>query len=588
MPTTLSRILMTIPVALCSNLALGADPLNLEFDQGVSSWRVVVDGVMGGRSTGRVTTSEPGILRFSGDLSLENNGGFSQVRTAVAQGSFESAQGIEMRVRGDGRSYLFDIRASNVRMMAGGFQSAFETTDGTWTTIRIPFDGFRLVSFGRTVPNPPALDLNRIESIGVTLADKGEGGFRLEIDSIKAYGGDTAPDSTSGNDLATVAKAAGLNTLLALIEAAQLELPTGEPITIFAPTDEAFAALPEATVVELLKPANRETLRTILKHHVSQSGLASAELLTRRSVSTLSGQRVGVDGSTQINIGNARVLAVDVPFGGGVVHVIDSVLMPELNSIGAIAAETESLSTLAAAVAAAGLSDQLGVENGPWTVFAPVNSAFDSLPSGTVEKLLQPENIAGLIEILGLHLVPGRIYANELLTAESTQSFFGNTINFELQGGEVTIDGARIVASDIEAANGVVHLIDRVILPAPSTETAAEASVSVQMRAQAAELCELAINRGAPLFNAGQPAGCAAVYEMAIESIVRLGSGSLDRGSVQVLEMALAEADIENNPTERAWIYRRAIDRVYTSFRAASPATTSPAATSIDRTASNR
>lgn len=132
-------------------------PVNLEFDAGVAGWRTVLDGVIGAIHRRLVTQPEAGILRFSGELSLENNGGFSQTQTTVPEALLKDAIGIEARVRGDGRTYQFDVRCSDVRMMAGSFQTKFDTVAGEWVTLRLPFEDFRLYSFGRLVPNAPKL-----------------------------------------------------------------------------------------------------------------------------------------------------------------------------------------------------------------------------------------------------------------------------------------------------------------------------------------------------------------------------------------------------------------------------------------------
>lgn len=552
---TLAHVL-TLSALLSGPAAAAPDGLHLGFDDGVDGWQVVVDGVMGGRSSGRVSLAEPGVMLFAGDLSLENNGGFSQARTSVPGDAFAGAEGVEIRVRGDGRKYNFDIRCSNVRMMAGGFQQQFDTEDGAWTTVRLPFDGFRLYSFGRRVAGAPALEPTRIESLGVTLADKVAGPFRLEIDSIRAYGGESEEAPPPGGDLATVARGAGLNTLLELVAAAGLELPDGQRVTILAPTDAAFAALPAETLRKLRTPEGLQTLRTILAYHAAVPAYTSADLLSRRSVQTLNGQRVAIEAAGPVRIGGAGIVAVDVPFDGGVVHVIDRVLMPDLESIAQKAAATESLSTLASAVAAAGLGDQLGAENGPFTVFAPVNSAFERLSSAELQALLQPENRRRLVEILGLHVVPGRLYASDLLAARQAQTFFGESIEFALDGGRLRVGDAALLAADIEAANGVVHLIDTVLLP----DASAPDAISAEACAEGVRLCELAIGRGVPLFNAGQAGACAAVYEVAIEALLGLGGEALGRDVVRRLEMSLAEAETQHTSTERAWTYRRAID----------------------------
>lgn len=129
-----------------------------------------------------------------------------------------------------------------------------------------------------------------------------------------------------------------------------------------------------------------------------------------------------------------------------------------------LAAETEALSTLFAAVEAAGLAETLQSE-GPFTVFAPTNEAFAALPEGTLESLLLEENRDMLVEILTYHVVPGKVMSDDLsddMTAETVQ---GSSVSLSVSNYGVRVDDASVTAADIEAANGVVHLIDAVILP---------------------------------------------------------------------------------------------------------------------------
>ncbi|MDF1810246.1 MAG: CIA30 family protein [Phycisphaerales bacterium] len=526
------------------------------------SWRVVLDGVMGGRSSGRIRESATGTVVFSGDLSLENNGGFSQIRKNIDVGSLQNQDGIEIRVLGDGRTYQFDIRVSNVRLMAGGFQSTFETIRDEWQTIRIPFSDFRLYSFGRQVPRAPEMDPAKIESIGMTLSDKNPGGFQIEIKSIRSYNEDDITSNTiesdSNGSLGEVAESAGLNTLLNLVTLSGLSLPEGEQYTIFAPTDKSFAALSEKTLALLTSEEGKPILKSILSYHIVAGELRSSDLLNRRTSSTLNGQTLQYDTDGGITVSGASVQVVDVPFNGGVVHVIDSVLIPESKSIIELALETHSLSTLVTAITAAGIADQIGSENGPFTVFAPVNSAFASLPEGVLEGLLESTNRTSLIDTLGLHIVPGRVMSNQLLNTKRARSFFGNTIEFGLSKGQLQVQGASIIKADIQAANGVIHFIDKVITKSESPKI-----INVSMNKEAIRIYELAINRGVPLYNEGQESACASVYEIAIESLIALGSDTLDRRVIERLEMGLAEAESENADAERAWIYRRALDSAY-------------------------
>lgn len=120
--------------------------------------------------------------------------------------------------------------------------------------------------------------------------------------------------------------------------------------------------------------------------------------------------------------------------------------------------------TLAAALKSANLVDTLKGE-GPFTVFAPTDAAFAKLPEGTLENLLKPENRDQLIAILTYHVVPGEVYAADVLRMTSATTVNGSDITIEADKGAVRIDGANVVQADISASNGVIHVIDAVILP---------------------------------------------------------------------------------------------------------------------------
>jgi uncharacterized surface protein with fasciclin (FAS1) repeats len=129
------------------------------------------------------------------------------------------------------------------------------------------------------------------------------------------------------------------------------------------------------------------------------------------------------------------------------------------------AAGAEGFTTLVEAVKAAGLVETLKGE-GPYTVFAPTDEAFDALPEGTVETLLMPKNKDQLVAILTYHVVPGKVMSSDLtgkaLEAETVQ---GESVEIDATGSEVTVDQATVTTADIEASNGVIHVIDKVILP---------------------------------------------------------------------------------------------------------------------------
>ncbi len=129
------------------------------------------------------------------------------------------------------------------------------------------------------------------------------------------------------------------------------------------------------------------------------------------------------------------------------------------------AAANEQFSTLVAAVKAADLAGVLSGE-GPFTVFAPTNAAFAKLPAGTVDSLLLPENKDRLAAILTYHVVPGVIHAKDVAGTSQVKTVEGSELEVTRAGDTVTINGAKVVTADIEASNGVIHVIDSVILPA--------------------------------------------------------------------------------------------------------------------------
>lgn len=128
----------------------------------------------------------------------------------------------------------------------------------------------------------------------------------------------------------------------------------------------------------------------------------------------------------------------------------------------AVAAGT--FNTLAKALQAAGLVETLK-GNGPFTVFAPTDSAFAKLPAGTLESLLKPENKQKLQRILTYHVVPGKVMAADVVKLNQAKAVSGDTIAVAAKGGSVTVDAARVTQADVPASNGVIHVIDAVILP---------------------------------------------------------------------------------------------------------------------------
>jgi transforming growth factor-beta-induced protein len=253
------------------------------------------------------------------------------------------------------------------------------------------------------------------------------------------------------------------STLVTAVQAAGLvDALKGEgPLTVFAPTDDAFAALPEGTLDRLL--IDIPALTDILLYHVLEGKVMAADVLELSQAQTLQGQYVDVrvvDGKVYID--DAEVLVTDIETSNGVIHVIDSVILPESRDIVDIAVEDGRFKTLVAAVQAAGLVDALKGE-GPLTVFAPTDDAFAALPEGTVEGLL--EDLPALSNILLYHVLEGKYMAADVLGMSQAMTLQGQNVAFSADMGNVMIDNAEIILTDIEASNGVIHVIDAVILP---------------------------------------------------------------------------------------------------------------------------
>lgn len=266
---------------------------------------------------------------------------------------------------------------------------------------------------------------------------------------------DTAVAAGQFNTLATALKAAGL-----------VETLQGPgPFTVFAPTDAAFAKLPKGTIEGLLDPKTKSTLSSILTYHVVPGSVKAEQVLKLKTAPTVNGQRIDIAvDDNGVSIEGVRVTKTDIVCSNGVIHVIDAVLMPETKTIVGVANSAGSFKTLLAAATAAGLVPALEGE-GPFTILAPTDEAFAKLPAGTVETLIKPENKEKLASILKYHVIPGRFYADQVLKLEKAPTLLGREVAIKVEGRKVMVGGATVTKTDIEAKNGVVHVIDSVILP---------------------------------------------------------------------------------------------------------------------------
>ncbi|MCB9876218.1 MAG: fasciclin domain-containing protein [Planctomycetes bacterium] len=291
-------------------------------------------------------------------------------------------------------------------------------------------------------------------------------GCALALPMLAQHTTDAAHKGEPKDIVATAAAAGSFQTLLAAAKAAGLvETLQGKgPLTVFAPTDEAFAKLGKDTIAGLLKPENKTKLVSILTYHVVAGELPAAKVVKAKSLDTVQGSPLAVVvGDAGVKIGDATVTATDVHASNGVIHVIDSVLLPPANLV-ATAAKAGKFKTLLKAATAAGLAETLA-EGGPFTVFAPTDEAFAELDQDTLASLLKPENKEKLAAILKLHVVAGRMPAADVVKMKNMKSLLGQEVAVHVEDGKVTVGGANVIATDVFAGNGVVHVIDRVLLP---------------------------------------------------------------------------------------------------------------------------
>lgn len=177
------RILFLITLlALLFTTATATDLFEFT-EESTLRWGSVDDSVMGGISDSQMSYVGNGIAKFSGNLSLENNGGFASVREADYVYNLSKFEGIELRVKGNGKDYQFRMQ-TNIRRIS--YTQHFETSD-VWTVVKLPFTDFEATFFGRMLPDAPELNTEFLRTLTFMLSDKQEGDFELLVDSIKVY-----------------------------------------------------------------------------------------------------------------------------------------------------------------------------------------------------------------------------------------------------------------------------------------------------------------------------------------------------------------------------------------------------------------
>jgi transforming growth factor-beta-induced protein len=266
-----------------------------------------------------------------------------------------------------------------------------------------------------------------------------------------------------------------LSTLVAVLTAADLlnTLNGTGSFTVFAPNDAAFKKLPNGTVEDLLKPANKEKLSNILKYHVIGKRVTSGDINNMTlpaQVETLFGLRSIVDkNGNAVKVNDATVIVADLSSTNGIIHIIDTVLLPPTDIVGT--AISANFTILVEAIRAANLTETLKGA-GPFTVFAPTDAAFGKLAEEELADLLKPENKAKLTGILQYHVVGSLVTTgaiNRMTPPAKVEMLGGGTVTVTKDGDKVKVNGATVTTADVFNANGIIHMIDTVLMPASSS-----------------------------------------------------------------------------------------------------------------------
>ena len=291
------------------------------------------------------------------------------------------------------------------------------------------------------------------------------GGVAYAGECCGGCGGEAKMKAASGDIVDTAVKAGSFNTLVKAVQAAGLvETLKGEgPFTVFAPTDAAFAAIPADTLNALL--GDKEALTNVLTYHVVAGKVPASKATKLSWADMVNGQAARItmkDGAAFID--NAKIIKTDIKTSNGIIHVIDAVILPRKDIVDT-AVSAGSFKTLVTAVKAADLVETLKGK-GPYTVFAPADSAFAKLPEGTIDGLLKDKR--ALQGVLTYHVIPGRVLAEDLPAGKRmmVETANGAALTIEKNDkGEVMVDGAKVIKPNVIAGNGIIHVIDSVVLP---------------------------------------------------------------------------------------------------------------------------
>ncbi len=266
------------------------------------------------------------------------------------------------------------------------------------------------------------------------------------------------------------------STLVKAVIAAGLPDTLKDPnaqLTVFAPTDAAFAKLDQGMVADLLKPENKDKLKQILLYHVVPARVTSRDVRGmggKGTPKTLNGAAVNVTTiGRDIYVNEARVIKADIPSSNGVIHAIDTVLIPpemNMSNVAAVAMMNPQFNTLSALVTQAGLGDALKDPKATLTVFAPTDEAFARLPREVTNALTRDKK--KLQAVLLYHVLGATVTSQDVMGMGgkgTPKTLNGAAVNVTTIGGDIYVNEARVIKADVATTNGVIHVIDRVLLP---------------------------------------------------------------------------------------------------------------------------
>ncbi len=297
------------------------------------------------------------------------------------------------------------------------------------------------------------------ESDGSSTPDSGARDASTSADSsapTDASKADAAKPDASAPTIVELAVADGrFTTLAAAVQRAGLlaTLSGPGPLTVFAPTDAAFAKLPAGTLDAL----SDEQLKQVLLYH-AVSGRVLSSSLTAGPVDTVAELSAFVSTTGGVKVNNANVTSADITASNGVIHVLDTVLLPP-NLVEA-AQYAGSFTSLVGAVQTANLTEALTDSTAKLTVFAPTDTAFAALPPGTVAGLSQTQ----LADLLKYHVLPTEVLSTQLTAGAVSTLLTGKQVTISLTGG-AKVNDANVIITDVKTTNGVIHAIDKVLTP---------------------------------------------------------------------------------------------------------------------------